>query len=167
MELNPQPCLSDSTDEYLIDALPAIAAGISPSDLVILTFGTSDLGGEDTSERILGFLQLWMALPNVITEYYLPVLKDTVDYLKSEEPDNDEDLQSTLDQIQGLLELRSQTPADPMATIGLSLTENALGEIPAVKEQYGDWFADQRLDALTELQNVFSDAISNRSAITA
>ena len=108
MALNPQPYLSDSTDEYLIDALPAIAAGISPSDLVILTFGTSDLGGEDTSERILGFLQLWMALPNVITEYYLPVLKDTVDYLKSEEPDNDEDLQSTLDQIQGLLELRSQ-----------------------------------------------------------
>jgi hypothetical protein len=108
-----------------------------------------------------------MALPDVITEYYLPVLKDTVDYLKSEEPDNVEDLQSTLDQIQGLLELRSQMPTDPMAAIGLSLTENALGEIPAVKEQYGDWFADQRLDALTELQNVFSDAVSNSSAITA
>ena len=72
MALNPQPYLSDSTDEYLIDALPGIAGNIDANDVVILTFGSSDLENTDSAERLLGFLQMWMVLPQVIDDYYIP-----------------------------------------------------------------------------------------------
>jgi hypothetical protein len=163
MALNPQPYLSDSTDEYLIDALPGIAGGIDANDVVILTFGSSDLENEDSSERILGFLQMWMVLPQVVDDYYIPMIQDTIRYLE-EDPETDPvDLESAKDQLQGFLALKSMEPSPPMYAIGSSLTDIAIDEIPRVREVYGEWFADQRLNALEELGAFF---VSNQPQLS-
>tara|TARA_B100002019_G_C21061763_1_gene494440 strand:- start:233 stop:739 length:507 start_codon:yes stop_codon:yes gene_type:complete len=156
MALNPQPYLSDSTDEYLIDALPGIAGGIDPNDIVILSFGTSDLENQDSAERILGFLQMWMALPGIITDYYIPMIQETIRYLEEDPETDPEDLESAKDQLQGLVALSTMDPTPPMFAIGESLTANAIDEITGVRETYGEWFADQRLDALQELAAFFA-----------
>jgi len=157
MALNPQPYLSDSTDEYLIDALPGIASGIDANDVVIMTFGTSDLANDDSSERILGFLQMWMALPQIIDDYYIPMIQDTIRYMEQDSETDPEDLESVKDQLQGLVALRTMKPSAPMFAIGESLIEGAIEDIPAVREVYGEWFADQRLDALNELNGFFTN----------
>lgn len=163
MALNPQPYLSDSTDEYLIDALPGIAGGIDANDVVILTFGSSDLENEDSSERILGFLQMWMVLPQVVDDYYIPMIQDTIRYLE-EDPETDPvDLESAKDQLQGFLALKSMEPSPPMYAIGSSLTDIAIDEIPRVREVYGEWFADQRLNALEDLGAFF---VSNQPQLS-
>ena len=157
MALNPQPYLSDSTDEYLIDALPGIAGNIDANDVVILTFGSSDLENEDSSERILGFLQMWMALPQVIDDYFIPMIQDTIRYLEEDSETDPVDLESARDQLQGFLALKSMKPSPPMYAIGASLTDIAMDELPRVREVYGEWFADQRLNALEELSSFFVD----------
>ncbi|MDA8580360.1 hypothetical protein N9L01_00165 [bacterium] len=155
MALNPQPYLSDSTDEYLIDALPGIAGNIDANDVVILTFGSSDLENTDSAERLLGFLQMWMVLPQVIDDYYIPMIQDTIRYLEEDSETDPVDLDSAKDQLQGFLALKSMKPSPPMFAIGASLTDIALDELPGVREVYGEWFADQRLDALEELSAFF------------
>lgn len=163
MALNPQPYLSDSTDEYLIDALPGIAAGIDANDVVILTFGSSDLENTDSAERLLGFLQMWMVLPQVIDDYYIPMIQDTIRYLEGDSETDPADLESAKDQLQGFLALKSMEPSPPMFAIGASLTDIALDELLGVREVYGEWFADQRLDALEELSAFF---VSNQPQLS-
>ena len=62
MALNPQPYLA--IPPMRSDRCSPVIAGGIVNDIVILSFGTSDLENQDSTERILGFLQMWMALPD-------------------------------------------------------------------------------------------------------
>ena len=162
MALNPQPYLSDSTDEYLIDALPAIASGLSPWEVVMLSFGSATPEKGDDCERILGFLQIWLVQPELIKGYWIPMLQDSLRALQEEANDTTdpeeskqliEDAEAIKDQILGCTILSTaDSEADfGMSEIGLQLANIAKANIPRVREDYGDWFADQRSEAIDNL----------------
>lgn len=164
MALNPQPYLSDSTDEFLIDALPAVASGLNPWEVVMLAFGTAEPDKGDDCERILGFLQIWLVQPELITDYWIPMLRDTMADIQDEmtgttdtrekERMRDE-IEAINDQILGFTILATSEADFGMADIGYQLTRIAKDNLPAVRETYGDWFADQRSEALDNLAYAF------------
>lgn len=167
MALNPQPYLSDSTDEYLIDALPAIASGLSPWEVVMLSFASATPEEGDDCERILGFLQIWLAQPELIKGYWIPMLQDSLRAIEDEaddatDPEESEqlldDAEAIKDQILGFTILSTaDSEADfGMSEIGLQLATIAKSNLPQVREDYGDWFADQRSEALDNLIFTFS-----------
>jgi hypothetical protein len=156
MALNPQPYLSDSTDEFLIDALPAIAAGIDPWDVVFPAIQGADPGRGDNMERVLGFLQLWLTMPQILTEHYIPMLQG----LLEDDIDLDtEERASIQDQLMGAKVLSETTPeTDLFSNLGTQLVEVARAELetPEMRNQYGTWFVDQRAEALSSLADAFS-----------
>jgi len=149
MALNPQPYLSDSTDEFLIDALPAIAAGITPEEILQLAIADAEPDDGDNMERVLGFLQLWLVQPGLIEGWLVPTLRS----LLATDLGEDE-RQPLLDQLEGALILNGSSPEGPLANdIGFYLAQTAFQDAGSQEflDAYGSWFRDQRLEAIAEL----------------
>jgi hypothetical protein len=156
MALNPQPYLSDSTDEFLIDALPAIAAGLDPSDIIYAGIGTSVPESGDNMERVLGFLQLWLIERQVLMGHYVPMFQNMLQDTSEMESD---EIESLRDQLTGARMLADMDPeSDLFNILGSQLVEAArqAANDPEFREAYGSWFVDQRMEALDNLDRYFS-----------
>jgi len=154
MALNPQPYLSDSTDEFLVDALPAIAAGLYPEEIVDMAVRGSSPTQGDNMERVLGFLQIWIASPGLITGYLVPMLQGILADTDGMEVD---EVEAVRDQLAGALMLASMESMPFESTVGVQLTRAALDAMqdPDFVSEYGTWFVDQRTEALNALMEAF------------
>lgn len=153
MALNPQPYLSDSTDEFLIDALPAISAGITPEEILEIAIADSEPDDGDNMERILGFLQIWLAQPTLLTGWLIPMLSSL-----AEDETDQEQREQIVDQMTGAMMLSKSSPMGPLANdIGLQLAYAAFAETgtDGFVNNYGTWFQDQRLEAIAQLIRSF------------
>jgi len=156
MALNLQPYLSDSTSEFLSGVLPAIADGEDPNDLIFLAFETAEPTKGDDMERLLGFLQLWMIKPNMIVEYYIPTIQDSLQAAAIDpEEFTEEEIDSLNVDLLGYLRLLDDAPLTIMNNIGVTLTQHAIEQLPDVEKHYDAWFADQRRSALDQLLGAF------------